>query len=792
MEISPFMSRQSSVLSGLILAVAAALVSLSLAPGGLGRPASSRAAPWPSSSAPAVGVDPVTDRQYVFWRGADGLIYETYFAGVWHGPIKLGWSAASAPEAAVTSAGDQYVFWRATNGHIDEAWYQAGWHGPTDLTSVHHWGTSGTTAAAIGAAVNPINRHQYLFWRAHDGRIHEAWYSGAWRGPLNLGWRAWSAPAVGVTSAAHQYVFWQGADGHIEEAWFYGGWRGPRDLTTFNGWAEFGESSGAPGVAVNAASDHQYLFWRAPDSRVYEAWYFTSWSGPRNLGWSAASPPSAAVTLKDHQYVFWRGADGALWEGWRFSGWRGPITPFAPGGRTPKVLVTQTTVDLSERMARMSDLPFRSSVAPGIPVISVDDSARFQRISGIGAAMTDTSAWLIWTQLDDVTRLALMNDLFSSYGSHLDFVLVPMGGSDFTMDGRPYTYDDLPAGQVDPQLAHFSIGHDLGYVIPSLRQMLAINPDATIFAAPWTAPPWMKANDAYDNSLGHGALLPSAYQPLASYFVKFLKAYAAQGVPVAAVAPENEPDGQAPFPGMGFPAAAEAQWISRYLKPALEQAGLATKIYGGDTGWGNSSYANTLLSTPARSALTGLAWHCYSGVPTVMSTVHTQAPEDDHLVAECSQGIMPYPVPEVLIGSLRNWSSAVTLWNIALDPSGGPVQPPNYGCRGCTGLVTINENTHTVTFNLSYFQLAQVGAFVRPGAVRVASNTFVSFYKHSSTDYGVTRGLDDAAFVNPDGTRVLVAYNNSARRIRFAVRWRGRTFTYSLPARATVTFTWRP
>jgi Glycosyl hydrolase family 30 beta sandwich domain len=30
----------------------------------------------------------------------------------------------------------------------------------------------------------------------------------------------------------------------------------------------------------------------------------------------------------------------------------------------------------------------------------------------------------------------------------------------------------------------------------------------------------------------------------------------------------------------------------------------------------------------------------------------------------------------------------------------------------------------------------------------------------SSADYGVTRGVDDVAFVNPDGSKVLVAYNN--------------------------------
>ena len=120
------------------------------------------------------------------------------------------------------------------------------------------------------------------------------------------------------------------------------------------------------------------------------------------------------------------------------------------------------------------------------------------------------------------------------------------------------------------------------------------------------------------------------------------------------------------------------------------------------------------------------------------------------------------------------------------------MQPPNYGCRGCTGDVTINESTQTVSFRLSYFQLGQVSAFVEPGATRVGTNSFVSDYQTRPSQYGASPGLDDVAFVNPDGTRVLVAYNNSTSPIRFGVAWNGRGFAYLLPANATVTFSWNP
>jgi glucosylceramidase len=118
------------------------------------------------------------------------------------------------------------------------------------------------------------------------------------------------------------------------------------------------------------------------------------------------------------------------------------------------------------------------------------------------------------------------------------------------------------------------------------------------------------------------------------------------------------------------------------------------------------------------------------------------------------------------------------------------VQPPNAGCPGCTGEVTVDESTHAFSFRPAYFQLGQVSAFVQPGATHIGSNTFVSYYQTTPNAYAVSAGLDDVAFLNPDGTHVLIAYNTATSPIRFAVDWNGRSFTYSLPATATVTFRW--
>ena len=145
-----------------------------------------------------------------------------------------------------------------------------------------------------------------------------------------------------------------------------------------------------------------------------------------------------------------------------------------------------------------------------------------------------------------------------------------------------------------------------------------------------------------------------------------------------------------------------------------------------------------------------------------MSQLHQTAPTLDQIVDECSPEIRGFGTPEFLISSLRNWASVVAVWTAATDPSGGPIQPGN-NCGGCRGLAAIDESSHTMTLRTEYYQLGQVSAFVQPGARRIDSPNFVTYGLNGSNIETVSAGLDDVAFLNPDGSKVLVAYNNSDR-----------------------------
>ena len=168
----------------------------------------------------------------------------------------------------------------------------------------------------------------------------------------------------------------------------------------------------------------------------------------------------------------------------------------------PAVELWLSTQDRRLRLARQPDIPISVSPATGAADIVIDTSRTFQSIVGFGAAMTDSSAWLIRNRLNSWQRMAFLRELFGPPpGLNLNLLRVTIGASDFSL--QPYTLDDLPAGQVDAGLAHFNLAANLEYLIPTLREVLAVNPELRLIATPWSAPAWMKNN----GSLIGGTLL---------------------------------------------------------------------------------------------------------------------------------------------------------------------------------------------------------------------------------------------------------------------------------------------
>jgi glucosylceramidase len=448
----------------------------------------------------------------------------------------------------------------------------------------------------------------------------------------------------------------------------------------------------------------------------------------------------------------------------------------------PTVSVWETKADQSQLLAPQAGATFNTGSGSASQTITINPSAAYQSMTGFGASFTDSSAWLV---ANSPLRNQIMTKLFDpANGIGLDFLRQPIGASDFSRS--LFSYDDMPSGQTDPTLANFSIAHDNAYILPVLKQALSLNPKITIMATPWSPPGWMKSS----GSMIGGSLNSGDYQVLADYLTKFIQAYDAAGVPIALITTQNEPEySPSNYPGSTLTASQEASLIGNNLGPDLQKAGLSTKIIAYDHNWNDTTFPETVLGDPTAGPYTaGVAWHCYAGNPSAQTTVHNAYPNKDTYFTECSgtQASNPantfadsldWQTENLIIDATRNWAKTVATWNMALDPSGGP----SMNCTTCTGVVTVDNSAGTATYNAEYYVLGQASKFVKPGAVRIDSNTFGS------------GNLEDVAFRNPDGSDALIALNaDTANAHTFNVDENGQYFTYTLPAGAVATFTWTP
>src|SRR6185437_13923102 len=287
-----------------------------------------------------------------------------------------------------------------------------------------------------------------------------------------------------------------------------------------------------------------------------------------------------------------------------------------------KVSIWLTTDTQKSKMAAQPAISFAASSASA-PVIYVDETMGYQTVEGFGASFTDSAAYLLKEKVPAAQLTTVMNNLFNrTSGIGLSFMRNPMGASDITRSD--YSYDDMPAGSTDATLAKFSIAHDMTDIIPLVKQAKQINPRLKIMANPWSPPGWMKTS----NSMIGGYLQSKYYSAYANYFVKYIKAYAAQGITIDYISMQNEPlyvPGN--YPGMCLPATVadtshcgvsptdETTTIKTTLT-ALHNAGLSTRVLVYDHNWDTPAYPGTILADKTIGASTqvaGVAWHGYGG-----------------------------------------------------------------------------------------------------------------------------------------------------------------------------------
>lgn len=443
-----------------------------------------------------------------------------------------------------------------------------------------------------------------------------------------------------------------------------------------------------------------------------------------------------------------------------------PAAAAVPG----PVGVWLSTIDGKSLLERRSDVEWSDGTRARRHIV-LDASQKFQEMEGFGASMTDSSAFLLRERLSPEARAEVMDKVFGEDGIRLSLLRQPMGSCDYSLD--LHTYQDRPG---EP----FSIEPDRCWILPALKEAFERNPDLKVIATPWSAPAWMKTS----GSLMQGSLKPEHHEAYGEYFARFVEEYAKEGVPIAAVTVQNEPLYTPPhYPGMGMSARQQAEFVKEGLAPAFERHGLDTGIIAYDHNWDRPDYPLTVLDDPkAAEHVDGVAWHSYGGRHEAMSAVHEKHPDKGMWFTEASGGEWVPPFHDAFMDQMghvirapRNHANSVVWWNLALDRENGPSLLGDKST--CRGLVTVDQATGEVDYNVDYYTMGHASKFVDPGARRIASNSFKD-------------DLEDVAFENPDGSRVLIVSNRTDREKTFTVEDEGRTFEYTLPGKAAATFKW--
>ncbi len=445
--------------------------------------------------------------------------------------------------------------------------------------------------------------------------------------------------------------------------------------------------------------------------------------------------------------------------------------------------------------------------------IEIDAGRSRQVVQGLGASMTDASAYVLaeLQRRNPPLFAYAMERLFSAdQGAGFSYLRLPMGSSDYTATDRYYTYADEPS----PDLSAFSIEHDKRYIIPMLKEAIRLNPEIQLMGSPWSPPAWMKTNESLvgitkqEKAAGKTCRLkPECFELYAEYFVRYVQAYREQGITIHAITLQNEPQFDAArYPCMRLTVEDEAK-LAGLVGRKLAERGLTTRIFAHDHNWvlhpndreivGGDAKMDAMARVTklftddaAGRYIAGSAWHCYSGsiedMQKVYASLHGRFPERPIYCTEVSAwrdaskkewfGDVQWGLRANWLGTVQNWGSVALEWNLVLDHKHGPTLRDD---SLAIGLVTVDTDTYnSVKCEREYYAMAHVSKAARPGAVCVRT---------SVTGAGT---VEAAAFRLKTGQIGLVAFNPDSADRSFDVVCGERRFAYTLPARSIATFLW--
>jgi glucosylceramidase len=427
------------------------------------------------------------------------------------------------------------------------------------------------------------------------------------------------------------------------------------------------------------------------------------------------------------------------------------------------------------RLAPQPPRAWQEGPAAAGPCVFVDPARRMQTLMGFGGAFTEAAA-LTWQQLSPVAAEEFLQACFSPTAGHGYTVCrVPMGSSDFGLGNYAHAEQDG-----DFALAGFNIARDRRHILPLIHAArAAAGRPLQLLASPWSPPAWMKTTGAMNHG---GRLRPECRAAWAQCYVKFIQAYAAEGVPIWGVSVQNEPQAVQRWDSCIYSAEEERDFVRDHLGPALHAAGLAhVKVIVHDHNRDELlQRAATIYADPeAAKYVWGAGFHWYvEDHFDHVQRLHDAWPQKQLLFTEgCQEGgphhgewSLAERYARSIIQDLNHWTVGWIDWNLLLDECGGPNHVGNF----CSAPVLADAGRATLHYQSSYAALGHFARFMRPGAQRVLC--------------AATReALECTAAVNLDGSLAVVVLNRSDASLQVNLQLGTRYVALHLPAHALMT-----
>ena len=440
-------------------------------------------------------------------------------------------------------------------------------------------------------------------------------------------------------------------------------------------------------------------------------------------------------------------------------------------------------------------------------VVGIYPSYTFQTMEGFGCALTETACYLL-TKMDPESRKAAMECWFGPKGIQAKFIRIPIDSCDYSLT----EYQAVQNPLADPELETFTIARDRQYILPIVKEALAMSEGKlSVLMSPWSppadwkTPPEISENDAavYGGATQNvdftvpgrcfgGRLKKEYYGSWAKYLTKFIQAYLDEGIPVTMLSIQNEASAATNWDSCLWSGEEESTFLKEYLYPEMKAAGLTEKV--GIYIWDHNKermieHIDAMMENDILDLIEGFAYHWYTGDHfEALRMLHAKYPDKVLMHSESCGLHVPGKVSpwaatlhgheltplEVdfmdavdyahdIIGDLNHGMQRFIDWNLCVDRTGGPRHVPG---GFCAPIVAEYDGSYSLT--ISYAFISEIASVIKPDSVVVGTTTY-------------SDSIEAAAVKRPDGSLGLVLLNKTKYDQEINIRWQGKLCTVNTP-----------